>query len=436
MVIEGEGVNGNLGQDMTPEATSQAFALTDYRRTIDIAAGRGRIEQTRTPNFAYFQGLAPQKQVLGIDGDVGYNVAPSGTATRVSNAAARDRRADLYHHPLTILRAALDPAAMLAIPANQANAVQITTADGFMFTLTIDSTTKLPARVVSMTDNPNLGDVSIETSFDDYQDVNGLKLPAHLTTKTDNYRTVEIRAKKQSLDSDVGNLSAPAAAASAPPVTGPPTPVVSVEEVADGVWFVSGQSHHSVLVEFSDHLMLIEAPLNEARTLAVIAKVRELHPNKPLTQVVNSHHHFDHSAGIRAAISEGLAVITHKANGPFFQDAAARPHTIVPDALEKNRKPLKLETVDDAMEFKDQTMAVTLYHIAGNPHGDAMLMAYFPKDRILVEADAYSPGSAVQPYAANLLENVAKRRLSVKQIVPLHGTMVPFSELQKTSTPQ
>jgi hypothetical protein len=65
-----------------------------------------------------------------------------------------------------------------------------------------------------------------------------------------------------------------------------------------------------------------------------------------------------------------------------------------------------------------------------------MLMAYFPKDRILVEADAYSPGSAVQPYAANLLENVAKRRLNVKQIVPLHGTMVPFSELLKTSTPQ
>ena len=170
--------------------------------------------------------------------------------------------------------------------------------------------------------------------------------------------------------------------------------------------------------------------------MAVIAKARELRPNKPLTHVVNSHHHFDHSGGIRAAVSEGLAVITHKTNGAFFESAAARPHTIAPDALARNNKPLKLETVGDEMEFKDAAMTVTLYHIAGNPHGDALLMAYFPKERILVEADAYSPGAAVQPYAANLLENVDKRHLRVDRVVPLHGTIVPFSEVLKTRAAQ
>jgi glyoxylase-like metal-dependent hydrolase (beta-lactamase superfamily II) len=238
------------------------------------------------------------------------------------------------------------------------------------------------------------------------------------------------------VDADTGDLAAPAAAASAPAIAGFPPVTVSVEEVAKGIWFLAGQSHHSVLVEFGDHLMLIEAPQNEARALAVIAKARELRPDKPLTHVVNSHHHFDHSGGIRAAVSEGLAVITQKTNAPFFESAAARPHTIAPDALAKNRKPLKLETVDDVMEFKDPAMTVNVYHIAGNPHGDALLMAYFPKERILVEADAYSPGSAVQPYAANLLENVEKRHLRVDRIVPLHGTIVPFSDLVKTRTPQ
>src|SRR5437660_8719444 len=79
LVIEGEGTNGNLGQDMTPDATSQTFTVTGYKRAVDVAAGRARIEQTRTPNFTYFQGPAPQKQVLGIDGNVGYNVAADGT---------------------------------------------------------------------------------------------------------------------------------------------------------------------------------------------------------------------------------------------------------------------------------------------------------------------------------------------------------------------
>src|SRR5713101_9348118 len=121
LVIEGTGANGNLGQDMTPAATAQAFNLTGYKRAVDVAAGRARVEQTRTPNFTYFQGQAPQKQVLGIAGDVGYNVAANGNATRVSNAVARDRRAEIYHHPLTIVRAALDPAAKLANPRAAAN---------------------------------------------------------------------------------------------------------------------------------------------------------------------------------------------------------------------------------------------------------------------------------------------------------------------------
>ena len=206
--------------------------------------------------------------------------------------------------------------------------------------------------------------------------------------------------------------------------------------MAKGIWFLAGQSHHSVLVEFGDHLMLIEAPQNEARALAVIAKARELRPNKPLTQVVNSHHHFDHSGGIRAAISEGLAVITHKIERAVLRGRrGAAAHDRAGRAGEESQAP---QAGDGRRRdgVQGRAMTVTLYHIAGNPHGDALLMAYFPKERILVEADAYNPGSAVQPYAANLLENVERRRLRVDRIVPLHGAIVPFSELSKTRARQ
>jgi glyoxylase-like metal-dependent hydrolase (beta-lactamase superfamily II) len=437
LVIEGEGTQGNLGQDMRPEATGQAFNLTDYRRAVDVAAGRARVEQTRTPNFAYFQGTAPQKQVLGIDGDVGYNVAANGTPTRVANLVADDRRAEIYHHPLTSVRAALDPKAQLATVGTMDNqsAVSVTIPSGFKFTLAIDITTKLPTRVVSMSYNPNLGDVAIETTFANYQDVNGLQLPARITTKTDKYTTADIRVTKQTVDTEVGDLAAPAAAASAAPITGPPPANVAVENVAKGVSLLAGQSHHSVLVEFSDHLMLIEAPQNETRTAAVIAKVRELHPNTPLTQVVNTHHHFDHSGGIRTAVAEGLTLITHKGNAAFYEDAVGRSHTIVPDALARNPKPLKIETVDDELIIKDSAMTVALYHIAGSPHSDTQLMAYFPRERILVEADVYTPGAAVQPYAANLLQNIRKRNLRVDRIVPIHGKIGSFGDLVKTVQP-
>jgi len=117
LVIEGEGTNGNLGQDMSPDATGQTFTVTGYKRAIDVLSRRVRIEQTRTPNFTFFQGQQPQNQVLGVDGDVAYNVAPSGTATRAADAVAKDRRAESYHHPITIIRAALDPAARLSNPS-------------------------------------------------------------------------------------------------------------------------------------------------------------------------------------------------------------------------------------------------------------------------------------------------------------------------------
>jgi len=272
----------------------------------------------------------------------------------------------------------------------------------------------------------------ITTTFADYQDVNGLKLPAKLTTKTDDFTTAEIRAVRQTVDTDVSDLVAPAAVASAVTAT-PPAPTVTAEPVGKGVWLLAGQSHHSALVEFNDHLVLIEAPQNEARTLAVIAKARELKPDKPLKRIVMTHHHFDHTGGLRAAISEGLTVVTHSGNKAFVETMAKRPHTIRPDALAKNAKPVAIETVDDAVELKDGTMTVNLYHVAGNPHSDTMLMAYIPRERVLIQVDAFS-GGQYEPYAANLLENVSKRKLRVDRIVPLHGTIVPFENLVKTQT--
>ncbi len=434
--MEGEGVIGNLGQDMTPEATTQTFTITEGSRQIDLVAERSRVEWTRTPTFNYFQGRESQRQVFGLDGDIGYNVAPSGDASRLPNAAANARRVGYYHHPLTILRAASDPAATVANARTEGgeSLVDVTTSGGLEFTLAIDATTKLLTRITSMVNNPNLRDVTLTTRFADYEDVNGLMLPTSQTGLTDDYQTLEMHASAQSVSGEVGDLAAPSAAASAAPIAGPPPANVTAEEVDDGIWFLAGQSHHSVLVEFSDHLMLIEAP-NEVRTLAVIAKARELVPDKPLTHLVNSHHHFDHSGGIRAAVSEGLTIVTHAGNASFYEGLVGRPSTITPDALAQNPQPLTLETVEDELTHEDDSMTVHLYHVAGNPHSDTLLMAYFPRERILVEADAFSPGRDYQPFAAQLLENIEERGLRVDRIVPIHGGVVPYDDLVNAVRP-
>ncbi len=432
LTLEGEGTNGNLGQDMTPESSSQTFTVTGYRRLIDVAGRRVRVEQTRTPNFTYFQGPAPQRQVAGLDGEVAYSIAATGNATRAADSVARDRRLEFYHHPITIVRTVLDPSTTVgnARTFDGEHVVAVTTADGLALTLAIDAATNLPSRVTSMAYNANLGDVALETTFADYQEVDGLQLPTRLATKSDTITTATHRLTRQVVDADLGDVAAPPQAASASRVSGPPAASVTVEELGRGVWWLAGQSHHSVVVEFSDHLKMIEAP-NETRTLAVIAKARELRPGKPLTHVVNTHHHFDHSGGIRAAVSEGLTIVTHQANAAFFIEAARRSHALAPDALAKNPKPVKVETVGDGLVYKDDTMTMVLYHVEGSGHGDAILMAYLPRERLVIEADLYSPGGALAPYAANFLQNIQKRNLRVDRIVPIHGRIGPYPELVK-----
>jgi glyoxylase-like metal-dependent hydrolase (beta-lactamase superfamily II) len=431
IVITGQGTQYNLGQDVVPGASNQTFAVTEYRRAIDVAGERARTELTRVPKFTYWQGLAPQRQVQGLDRTIAYNIAASGSASRAAQTVADDRRDEFLRHPVTAVRAALDPAATLTNlrRANGQASVDIVTADKRTITLTVDAATKLPSRATTGANHVNLGDVLISTSFADYQNVNGVQLPARLTTKTDEFTTAEVRATQQVVDGDAGDLAAPAAVASAAVPT-PQPPNVTVEEVSRGVWLLAGGSHHSALIEFADHLMLIDAPLNDARALAVIAKARELRPDKPLTHVVNSHHHFDHSGGIRAAVSEGLTVITHQGNVEFFREIVKRPHTRVPDALAKNPKPLRIEVVTTDRVISDDTMTVNLYSIPGE-HSASMLMAYLPRDRALIVIDVYEPGESVHMFLRPFLEDLKKRNLRVERIVPLHGKIVPYAQMVK-----
>jgi hypothetical protein len=306
--------------------------------------------------------------------------------------------------------------------------VDVRTAKGDVLQLAVSRATKLPVRVSFLDSNANLGDVVVATAFGDYEDVNGVKMPKRLTTTLDKYPQFDLRVSKNAVDVDTVALAAPASVTSAA-VPVPAPQVVKVDPVAKGIWWLSGSGNHrSIVFEFSDHLVLFEAPLNETRSKAVIDEARKL-SSKPLTHAVVSHHHFDHSGGLRVAVAEGLTIITQRTNEAFFKDLVARPWTVQPDALAKNPKPLNLQLVDDTLTLKDAAMEVQLYHLLDNEREGTNLFAYVPKERLLVQADLYDNTWDRHLWGQNVLDNIARRKLKVDRDIPVHGAMEPFARM-------
>jgi hypothetical protein len=430
--IEGSGTAWLLGQNLVPDAELPTYKVTDYVRTIDLSASRSATQQTRTAQFLFAGNLVTRPHI-GVDADVAYNISADGKTTRASERDARDRRLELLHHPVTIVRAALDPASTLANLRQEGDddLIDVTTARGDTLTLAVNRTTKLPSRVQHKAAHPNLGDVTITTAFESYQDVNGLKLPSKFVTTIDKYPQLTIDVTANHINVDAPNLAAPDAVKTAA-VPVPPTPVVEMEQVGTGIWWLAGSGNHrSIVFEFEDHLTLFEAPVSEARTKAVIEKARTL-STKPLTHAIITHHHFDHSGGLRVAVAEGLTVITHRLNEPFFKMLVERPHTIEPDALARVPQPLKLELVDDTITLKDASMEVQLYHLVDNPREGTNLYAYVPRDKMLVQADLYDSTWLRHPWGENVLQNFQQRKLAIVKHVPVHGARESFADMVKT----
>ena len=210
---------------------------------------------------------------------------------------------------------------------------------------------------------------------------------------------------------------------------------VVATQLAPGVILLGGGSHNSIAVEFKDFVTVIEGPLSNQRTNAVVAEVRKAFPNKPIRYLVNTHNHFDHLGGVRGFVAEGATVITDDKNRNFYQRVVLAPQsrTLAPDRL--STRPfaptgpgtLELQTFTDRYTISDGNETIELYHVDGLNHSDNMAVVYLPKEKILINADLYGPPAAggnlpnVNNNAVVLFRNLKRLKLDVAQHVPIHG---------------
>jgi len=195
-------------------------------------------------------------------------------------------------------------------------------------------------------------------------------------------------------------------------------PVTSTP-VAAGIWRISNGTS---VVEFKDHLMLFELGVNaRGQAKAVIDHARTLVPGKPVTHLITSHNHFDHTAGVRQAVAEGLTIVARPATLELFREMATHPAPDFQDDLAKAPKPLKALAVDEHLRLADETQTLDVYWGRNNGHMADVVFAYAPAQKVLIEGDMVTAAYDWQHWPDTFRDVIAHYRLDVQKISPVHA---------------
>jgi len=427
----GKGQWFQFGQAANPTLPWPAFDVSSFTATINYETPAARVQMERIqvvePNR---QRPAPvtQRPVQVVSGTYAWNLAaPAGAApgappaSQPQPAAVEERTMEIWTTPQGFLKAAA---------ANNATSqrveggsdVSFTIGGKYRYTGRINAQNHVE-RVLTSIDNPVLGDTLVETRYSDYRDFQGVTFPGRIVRTQGGHPVLDLTVSSVTANPAV-DLPVPenVRAFTPPPVN------VQVQKLANGVYYFTGGSHHSLVIDQRDHIVVVEGPQDEARSLAVIAKAKETIPNKPIRYLINTHVHFDHSGGVRTYVAEGATIVTLEMNRPYYEQAWSAPRTLNPDSLAKASKPAVFETFKDKHVLTDGKRSIEVHHIAGNGHNDAFAMVYLPTEKILSVVDAWAPLApnappppAPSPFAINLYENIQRLKLDVRQIAALHG---------------
>ena len=421
-----------FGQAPNPESAWPPFEVKSYTGDINYETASARVQSTR------FQVVEPgrfrpapveQRNDQFVSGNTAWNESTTGNAATEQPAAVEERIAEIWSTPHGFLKAALANNGT-SKPLNDGIEVSFTVGGKYRYVGTVNAKNQV-TQISTWIDNPVLGDTLVETKFIDYKDFGGIQFPSQIVRTQGGHPVLDINVATAKANPNI-EIKVPQDLTKAPAVN------VASEKISEGVFYLTGGTHHSLAIDQTDHITIIEAPLNEERSLAVIAKAKELIPNKPIKYLINTHAHFDHAGGLRTFVDEGASIVTLKANKPYYEKVWATAHSIHPDRLEASKKAPNFVALTDKCVLADEKHPIEIHSIANNGHNDAFVLAYLPNDKVLIEADAYTPLAAnapvptsLNPYAANLYENVQKLNLNVEKIAALHGPrLVGLADLQ------
>jgi len=438
---------------------SQRAARYDWEKNFAYPAARTyKFSEILTPEAGY---------VLGVDTtarnaqNMQYN-AHSMSSLRLATAQREAKRGAVTGLMLEMKN---NPERVSAAPDIVVDGRAYPAASYQGFIVAFDAQTGLPARVRTLDYDNVWGDVNYDTVYSDWRDSSGIKIPMHRKTEL-NGRVIaettlnEIRINP-AMQASYFEVPAAIRAGAAKPATGnvPYQWVIRrqyigtyldsesimydaraasglrLQELAPGVQHVVGGTHNALLVEMSDHLIVFDAPVTDLQSKWIIDAAKAKYPGKPIRYLVLTHHHMDHSGGVRAYIAEGAALVVGQGAGEHFRKVLAAPHTRNPDIAARELSGAHIIEVSDKKVFSDGKREVSA-HLTDNPHSKAYLIGYVTDARLGYVTDIWSPGRDALPGKITnplmaLVHTVRKAGIQPARFAGGHGSSADYMPLQK-----
>jgi glyoxylase-like metal-dependent hydrolase (beta-lactamase superfamily II) len=464
-------------QSMKPGGEMRFANEASFETVTDAASGFTRTDWVR--KFAYpaprtftFTEIVTTEAgyVAGIDSNGRTKQSrdsnpPAHTMSGLRLAAAqRELRRTA---PLLLLEMYRNPAGVYSVPNVNVGGVSYPTVEyraaGQSLWVLFDGATGLPARIRSLDFDNIWGDVTYDAVLSDWKTFGGIRVATTRKYELNGRMVTEVNVSDVSINAPV-----PAERFGIPTafLTGAPKPAtgavpfqwvirrqfigtyldsdapsydtrgsqgLQLVEVAPGVQHQVGGSHHSLVVEMRDYLIVFDAPVSDWQSNWVLNAARAKYPGKPVKYLVLTHHHMDHAGGLRAYADQGAALVVGRGAGDHYRRVLAAPASRNPDLKARDLKGTEIIEVVDKRVFSDGRREVHAY-LLENPHAESLLFGYIPDARLGFVTDVWSPGAAplpdkLNPALAALVAGVKKAGVSPAKFAGGHGSTADYAPL-------
>ncbi|OGT81187.1 MAG: hypothetical protein A3H91_14430 [Gammaproteobacteria bacterium RIFCSPLOWO2_02_FULL_61_13] len=421
-----------LGQAYT---AGKAYPKMNYRviRSIDFnnAAMTDEIARSRTnprggSGVPYF---GAQNITEAVGNNVAWNVVNMNI---VPETLVVDRVAQIWLNPHGIIKSAQKNNATLSFATEGKKSlavVSFTEPGRFNAKAYINDAAEVE-RIEAVIPHPVLGDMLVVEKFSEYREFGRTRFPTRIEETQGGFPTMQLVVTDVQPNAKV--------AITVPPAAANFKMNVASTKLADGVWFLAGGSHNSVAIEMKDHAVVVEAPLSDVRSQAVLDETMKLIPGKPIRFLLNTHTHFDHSGGVGTFAAVGATIVTHRNNKAYLERALAGKRTVSPDAFAQSKKKANVRGVGDKFVHSDGNRSIEMHLLKGSIHNDAAMLVYLPKEKLLIQADhpggippGAKPPANLDPRLPNMLETVERLKLDVVRVAPMHGPVHAYADVKR-----